>query len=393
MARILLANEFGDGFGHARRLLAVARELAARGHECLFALRDPVATWPVLGGSSFPILQAPYVVPLQREAWQDRTIAAYGDILAGMGFDDPERLQAMLAAWDSLLALLNPDLVIADFAPLLCLTLYPARALLLLGNGFTLPPSHLPQFPKLREADPLVREDTLLASIALVQRRRGQPFLPSLPALLSAQGHFITTLPELDPYAVLREGRSASPLHPLPPSVPVAEATDDYFAYLSANYAGTAMVIEALARSGLRGSIYLRDADAAARESWRRRGLQIHENPVDLPAAVAGAALTIHHGGPATMETALAIGRRQLLVPRHFEQTLYARAALGLRVAVAMKPHGKFDQRHAAAALRVIAGDATAAQAASDFADELAARGPTLASLPAVLDACAALLH
>lgn len=392
MARILLANEFGDGFGHARRLLSVARELAALGHDCLFALRDPVATAPVLGDSGFPVLQAPYVAPVQRPVWQGRTIVAYGDILAGMGFDDPERLQALTTAWDSLLAVVKPNLVIADFSPLLCLTLYPAAALVLLGNGYTLPPAHLPRFPELREAEPLVREEILLETITHVQQRRGRPYPPSLPALLSAPERFVTTIPELDPYAASRAEPAAGPLLPLPSPRPISEARADYFAYLSASYAGSPTMVEALARSGLRGSIYMRDVDGAELAQWHSRGLQMHERPIDLPSAVAGAAFVIHHGGPATLEAALAIGRRQLLVPRHFEQTLYARAALGLRLAVAMKPHAKFELRHAAAALRVIAADDAAARAASAFAEDLASRRPA-PSMAAVLDACTALLE
>lgn len=391
MARILLANEFGDGFGHARRLLSVARELARRDHACIFALRDPAATAPVLRDSGFPVLQAPFVMPVQRAAWRGRTVVAYGDILAGMGFDDADRLQALVAAWDGLLDLVKPDLVIADFAPLLCLALYPARALLLLGNGYTLPPAHLPQFPKLREAEPLVREDALLATIAQVQQRRGRACPPSLPALLSAQGHFVTTLAELDPYAAVRMAPADGPLLPLPPPAPASDAQTDYFAYLSAGYAGSTIMIEAMARSGLRGSIFLRDADGAELAQWGRRGLQMHERTVDLAPGIAGAAVTIHHGGPATLETALAVGRRQLLLPRHFEQTLYARAALNLKLAVAMKPHAKFELQHAAAALRVIAADGAAAEAAAAFAGNLAARAPS-GSMAAVLHACVALL-
>src|SRR5690349_24998106 len=59
MARVLLCWELGGDYGHLMRFATVARELARRGHESVFALRELTHVEAVLGQESFSCLQAP----------------------------------------------------------------------------------------------------------------------------------------------------------------------------------------------------------------------------------------------------------------------------------------------------------------------------------------------
>ena len=59
MARILLAWELGGDYGHLMRFLTLGRELARRGHEPVFALRELTHVDAVLGDEPFRVFQAP----------------------------------------------------------------------------------------------------------------------------------------------------------------------------------------------------------------------------------------------------------------------------------------------------------------------------------------------
>ncbi|MBX6324294.1 MAG: hypothetical protein IRY94_20985, partial [Rhodospirillaceae bacterium] len=59
MSRFLLAWELGRGYGHLAGLMALADELARRGHEPVLAVRDRAAAAVVMAGRPYALLQAP----------------------------------------------------------------------------------------------------------------------------------------------------------------------------------------------------------------------------------------------------------------------------------------------------------------------------------------------
>ncbi len=66
-------------------------------------------------------------------------------------------------------------------------------------------------FPPLQpNVKPLARQQDLLASVNRVQRERGAPPLPGLPALFDAEAQFVYAVPLLDPSAAHRARPGAS---------------------------------------------------------------------------------------------------------------------------------------------------------------------------------------
>ena len=356
MARVLLANELGGGLGHVRRLLVIAEALRSDGHEPILAARDLALAAVAMDGTGLPLLQSPYARPIDR--WRDppRSVTGYGDILATFAFDDPRFLAAMVDAWDSLLRLVQPRLLVLDFAPFLGLASLGRCQRLLVGNGYTLPPVTDGQFPRLRDAPPLIANSALLEAARVVQSARGRAPLRTLTDLLAGQGSFVTHLPLVDPYRADRRPPAAGPLFKLagPSSRP---PTEDFFAYLSATYAGTEKVLQAIAGMGLRGGLFLRDSTAARREHWRAQGLTVHETPQPLDQMLERSALFIHHGGPSSIEQAMALGRPQLLVPRHVEQFATGKEAARQGTLLMLAPHAQFATAHAVAAIERLRQD------------------------------------
>src|SRR5204863_336785 len=79
-------------------------------------------------------------------------------------------------AWQGLLDLVRPALVICDHSPTLCLAAYGALPVVLVGDAFALPPADRPTFPALIPGrSPVVPEEQLLAVVREGQRRRGRP--------------------------------------------------------------------------------------------------------------------------------------------------------------------------------------------------------------------------
>src|ERR1700757_4139897 len=113
MARVLCAWEFGGDLGHVRRLLPIARELRAAGHEIFIALRDS-AYLEIGRREGFDTFIAPM---LRAPAMVSPSPVNFSDVLLQLGFDDVFGVRGALDAWSSLLELLGIDLVVADYAP------------------------------------------------------------------------------------------------------------------------------------------------------------------------------------------------------------------------------------------------------------------------------------
>src|SRR5690606_4495882 len=118
--------------------------------------------------------------------------ASYADVLAMFGYASREGLGALVAAWDNLFAAFMPDLVVADHAPTALVAAAGAIPAVAIGNGFTLPPADLAEFPILRpHLAPLAAQAALFEAVAAVQRARRRPAPAALPGILAAERRFV----------------------------------------------------------------------------------------------------------------------------------------------------------------------------------------------------------
>lgn len=372
--RAVFVWELGDGLGHANRLLRIADRLRADGVDCLFVVRNLEVAGTFIRRRGYPVMQAPVArVGAIRGPDGDQPISA-GDILGSIGFAAVDRLAPYVAAWATLFDTLAPDLVVSDYAPMANLALYGGRApLVVIGDGFTLPPVDDPQFRPFRQGRPAFAESEMRAVVAAVQAERGRPAPDRLPALFAGDRHFVITLPELDQWSEFRSRPAVGPLDPMPG--PVTETPSvDYFCYISASYKFTDRALSGLVDSGRPGSVFLRDSTSDQRAHWRSRGLTVHEGPQDMRVEAGRSRVVVHHGGVGTCEQVLGFGRPQVLVPRHFEQTSNARRLMAQGCAVALRSGGNFDAGHVAAALAAAVERPSVKEAAETMAQTLAAR-------------------
>jgi UDP:flavonoid glycosyltransferase YjiC (YdhE family) len=388
---VLLGWELGGGLGHIQRLMPLAQALAAHGCRPVLAGKNVVETWPALRDASFPILQAPLWQPRPGDGSQGFQAASYADILAIHGYAAVEDLAPMVQAWQGLIDVVQPALVVCDHSPTLCLAAYGALPTVVVGNGFTVPPVEEPTFQVLRPGrDLLVPEVELLAVVREVQRRRGRPAPATLPGLFASAERFLTVLPEMDPYQGFRQEVPIGPVETLTALAP-PPAQPRYFAYLSADAAGLEQLLGGLARSGCPGSVYIRGATPALRGQWQGKGLEILDSPRRLADTLPGVSVVLHHGSVGLAQHALAAGRPQLTFPGHLEHLLYAQI-LYHRLGTGAYVIGPWTEDTVMQALKQVVGSRPLAERALARAADVQRRGPW-DPLPRIIERCLVVLN
>lgn len=330
MARILLGWELGGGAGHHVKLRGIAAELVARGHEPVLAMQQTDALDPAL-----PCWQAPLWPGqvLARARPVARLPVTMGDILATLGLDNEDAVRALVAAWDRVIRAVDPDLVLAEFAPGLLLAARARVPTLALGTGFTLPPAHLPAFPSLTGmAVPAEPEAPLLETLNRALGANGRAPLPALPALFAADEELQSVFVELDPY---RGHRRAAPGVPSATGVDpdaVGGLRDEIFVYLNGTRGPQAPFWTGLATCGRPVRLYCTGLVPEDIAKLEEAGITVEAKPVPFAKIAARSRFVVSHGGLGFTASALAAGLPHMIAPCDLEKELLARdvSALGL---------------------------------------------------------------
>jgi UDP:flavonoid glycosyltransferase YjiC (YdhE family) len=329
MARILCAWEFGGGLGHVRRLLPIARELRTSGHEVQFAFRDATSLEPV-ARDGFEGFAAPRLRPRARP---DLSPANFSDILLNQGYEDIAGLGGALRAWHAMLAMLQPQVVVADYAPTAMLA---ARAhgiaRVTVGTGFALPRLSDP-LPALRPWAPV--DDAKLRSIdahlvGCIREALGAKQAPPQAAreLFEASAHLLCTFAQVDPFGPRGDGEYLGPQgdDAEGPRTQWTEAAGPrIFAYLKPGDPRFGAVLAALRHIAADAVVAAPGLAAGAAREACDPHMRVMTHAVELGDFLERADLCISHGGPGIAARALAAGVTQALLPMTLEQLLVAR--------------------------------------------------------------------
>lgn len=395
MARYAFIWELGGAYGHLGRMIPVARALQQRGHEVVFIIRELVEAERLLGPHGFKWYQAPL--------WVGRVMnlpdpLSLPELLMGVGFLDPPALLGMCRAWRNLLAALQVDALLFDYAPTAVLA---SRGLGLpginLANGFQVPPAGRP-LPPLRwwqKAPPAARlldsEQQVLSVANQVLYELGAPPVEHPLDLLSGGADVFATFAELDHYPGRAGGDFVGPIYALGRGEAVhwpPQGALKVFAYLKPDYGGLDALLATLA--GLDASVLVHIPGVARRtiEKYASDHLWISRQPLDIEQARHGCDIAVLHAGVSTVCAMLLAGKPLLLFPQQLEQTMFARGveALGAAVVIAEAAAGQFPRlvkrALADASLQARAQAFAASHAGFDQAD----------AIRAVADRCEALL-
>lgn len=342
--KLLLANDAGGGRGHMTRLAGLGALLADRFE--IDAVVPQAAGSPELQAIGAQVFRGPL---LRFGAGRDKPAPcpSFASYLAQCGFDDPACLREVLGWWRKVLVSRDVSVLIADYAPMALLAAQGLRAegwqmaIFSTGQGFGLPPWHLPSFPVLHpevgEAEH--HEADLLEIVNAVGAEFGLPALSAFPEVFRTDLSLVTSLPFLDPYAGLRRD-------PLVPPVQRVTKTaggggDEVFLYFSTREVNNPELLAALAELPLPRRAYLPSASAEVAERLSSAGVVLEPAPLSHEEIRARSRMLIHAGQHGSLCMGLYTGLPQVALPTDLERGAHSRGAAAQGGCVLLPPRGK----------------------------------------------------
>jgi hypothetical protein len=318
MRSILLAWEFGAGFGHVLTLRRIAERFAALGFRCVAAVKN-LEAGAVLADAGVELLQAPlWKIP--------QSSATLGDTLGDAGFADAQLLRRQLEAWRRIIEEVAPELVVADYAPGASLAARGRVPLALVGNGFTLPPAGMQSFPLLHQVSPPVWPEQQLLDVlnSVLLDLQMQP-LQKLPQLFSGDAIWMHTFPLLDPYEHWREQPAQGPeIEGV--ILPRAENASDIPVYLSSWSGPQRSFLDALRPVARDVRLFAAGFSAAERMRFADMGMRLQSHMFDVTKDFATARLVVHLGSVGIAGACVMAGVPQLACAIDVEKELVGKA-------------------------------------------------------------------
>ncbi|MCR9174534.1 MAG: hypothetical protein NXI19_00870 [Alphaproteobacteria bacterium] len=397
--RLMFGWEFGAGLGHLTRFKPIGDRLVAEGAKITLALQDIDKARPFLDGTTgrplpgYSVVQAPRWNIPGDPAIRRIPTHSFADVLNLIGIGERGAMIHRLNAWQGLIGLAKPDLVIGDFAPTLALAARGRIPSIMVGNGYTIPPRDRPMPPirpwrEQTEPTSAEHEAKLLESTNAVLAARGDTPLVHLADMFHGDRTFVFTLPMVDPYARYRRAPTLPPFN-LPRDVHQKSWNDrperSVFLYMPRTHPRAQEAIETLGSLDVVADGYISDLPASAVTQYSTATLRLHATPRNFAEVIPNARLVIHHGGLSTAVACILAGTPQLILPWNLEHLVTARGVAAAGCAMVL-PNDAFEHQIYSDGVNRLVEDG----AMADTAKAVAARldlGPPGAGVEAVLAA------
>ncbi|QPI73404.1 glycosyltransferase [Sphingobium sp. Cam5-1] len=247
-------------------------------------------------------------------------ISSLAEILAQIGFADPQLLGPVVRAWERLIGKVQPSVILSDAAPSLNIAASGRLPVIVIGNGWTVPPDRAELPPLLATGD---ASQIKLASAHILDavERVAKRNIVHFPALLRGVANYICTLKMLDPYNFCRDEALHWSPEIEPPSKDAVPSRDMVLIYLPMKHPAIQPLIKVAHAVPMQQYAYFGGA------RYPETGnLQVSPTPIDFRAEVPGCRLIVHHGGLGTALQALVQGVPQIICPADLEKSLIATA-------------------------------------------------------------------
>lgn len=341
MSNVVLVWELGSELGHVSRLNVLAHELAQRGHQVTCVLSDPGQFCRI----SAPDCPPPFkVLPgpaWPAETWKlSREPANISEVLLAVGYHEAGALAHMIESWRRVLAPLNPDIIIYDYAPTALLATRDDSCLKVgLDDPFTKPPntSPLPSFnqdPKVSLPNLAISEQKLLTAINLALHQCGIPEIEQVYEVFETQLSFLLSIPELDPFSELRGTVEYAGLMDASNNKGVklqwtaGSPAKKIFAYLKHGYPCLHEFLSVLYQMGIDANVFIPDASLEIIKKYHNTQISISTDPYDLSKDLNQVDLVVCHGGHGTVVGSVLSGVPVLIIPLQQEQLTTARKCI-----------------------------------------------------------------
>jgi len=341
MPTLLIGWELGGGAGHIHRLIPIISRHLQHGWKVVTALRMRQAALEHfvrkfaahLAEERLIVVQAPIFL---HRASNPTNACSLAEIFAHIGFADMEKLRPVVSAWERLLSLYRPEIIISDMAPSLNLAASGRLPVIVIGNGWTIPPDA--DQPALFEHQIGAAGSATTASLRVIETAfkltGGRHASGRFSDLLRARANFVCTLQAFDPYASERHERY---FWPFEISLPSSEKhiRNRGFIYLPRAHPALASVLAAVSAAKVEFDGYFGGFQPVV------RNLFTATQPYDLPNKLPTAQIAIHHGGLGTAIECWMYGVPQLICPLDSEKLIIAQRLQDARAGQIFLPNSK----------------------------------------------------
>lgn len=331
-AKILCAWEMGADLGHISHLSHITRGLEAHGYHCSVALKDLSRAAPFFSKSQTELFQAPVFLA---KVTMQRPIVCLADSLLLSGYLKVDELQGIVSAWQSLIRLISPDILILDYAPTAALAArdLPCRTISV-GNGFADPVPGYPiknWHPFQSQLELIQRQEAMVVStINQVMAIQQKAPIQWISDLYDTDRTVITMPPEFDLYADTRTQAHYLCQKDYNVHLPTAEfgpgPGPKILAYLKPAHPQLDLVLEGLAKSSANVFVVCPQAVPEKFQQYRCDSFRYSLEPVQLMNAMTQADLFVGHGNSGSLVESVLSGVPVLALPIHLEQLLYGQA-------------------------------------------------------------------
>lgn len=325
---ILCTWEIGGELGHISRHSKIVNALESQGYHVVVALKDLSRAYPFFCDTNATLLQAPVWLP---KITLQRPIACLADTMLLLGYLETDPLHALVIAWQNLVDLVKPDLVIFDYSPTAMLALlHQPLPKILTGTGFADPVPGNPIAdwrPQFFNDDLIDRQEKrVLQQINTVLSRQERPALACLADLFVTDRVVISTFPEFDPYNSVRKNADycvGVSTQPAKPAVQFANSKKPrILVYLKTGYPQFEQLVVALSRCDAAVFIACPQGKPEQFRAYLSDTFQVSFELVNLQDAMANVDLFVGHGNGASVQESLIAGTPLLILPIQLEQLL-----------------------------------------------------------------------
>lgn len=349
MARVLIAWELGEAWGHLARCLRLAQVLQERGHVVALVLKDirfPFS-WQLPPG--IVVLTAPAI----RQRRSVKMPSNYAEVLLCCGFNDVADVANRLRAWVSIFSLFEPDVLVADHAPTALLAAGTCGIPhLAVGNGFVIPPGKFP-WPSIRQgkwvSDARLHAAEIMLDDVLVRAQLqlgGKVTVKSMRALFGPQD-LLDTFAELDHYGCRAAGNYIGPIVS-PPAGYKAKwqypQLQHVLVYLRPEVGSFIAILQALSLLEAEVLCVIPGLSAGQAARLVTPHLRISVEPIDFTALLPVANAVVGYGNSGFSTQALLAGVPLLMCPRYVEQGMFASRVADLGAGICLDLHANKQQ-------------------------------------------------
>lgn len=343
MPALLIGWELGGGGGHIHRLVPIIGRYLERGWTIVAALRLRHAAQDLfaetfgasLADGRLKVVQAPIFLHRSRGPIDASSLA---ELFAHIGFAESELWMPVVSAWERLIALHRPDAILSDMAPSLNLAASGRLPVVVIGNGWTIPPATYGTalFPD--AADPGSANVAAVRVAETAFRVTGGRYVSSrFSDLLRGKANMVCTLEAFDPYVTHRQEPYFWPFE-IAAAGKEAKTRERGFIYLSQKHPALPAVLAAVAAGDLEFDAYLDGFEATC------RNLRVAPQPLDLSRTLPASLFAIHHGGLGTAMECWVNRVPQLVLPLDTEKLIIGRGVTKARAGGMLRPDVQHEE-------------------------------------------------